>query len=305
MVALMSAPGKAKHPLAHRESRQLLAFVGGLHRSGTSLVARTIASHDEVSALTGTGMPMDEGQHLQTVYPTARALGGPGRFGYAEDAHLTESSRLVCAESRAAIFDAWRPYWDTTKPVLLEKSPPNLVRMRFLQALFPRARFILVVRHPVAAALATQKWSGTSPEQLIEHWARCHRYVLDDLEWIRSLCIVRYEDLIAAPLDVRAGLAAFLSLRPAGVAPDVQLDLNERYFGRWSGWDTRFDERTEEVAAAFGYRFDSPSPCAPQLAAVADRSVTAYRRREVNGVSCRANRDCTPRASITEASGRR
>src|SRR5207249_5367403 len=57
-------------------------FVGGLHRSGTSLMARTIAGHPEVSAFTGTGVPEDEGQHLQTVYPKPSARQQAGRFAF-------------------------------------------------------------------------------------------------------------------------------------------------------------------------------------------------------------------------------
>ena len=30
-----------------------------------------------------------------------------------------------------------------SKPVLVEKSPPNLIRTRFLQALYPEARQIM------------------------------------------------------------------------------------------------------------------------------------------------------------------
>ena len=36
--------------------------------------------------------------------------------------------------------------------MLVEKSPPNIVRMRYLQALFPRASFVMILRHPVVVA---------------------------------------------------------------------------------------------------------------------------------------------------------
>ena len=58
-------------------------FLAGLHRSGTTLLARLLAAHPEVSGFSGTGVPADEGQHLQTVYPAAKVYGGPGRFGFA------------------------------------------------------------------------------------------------------------------------------------------------------------------------------------------------------------------------------
>ena len=60
-------------------------FLAGLHRSGTTLLARLLAAHPDISGLSGTGVPADEGQHLQSVYPAAKVYGGPGRFGFAPE----------------------------------------------------------------------------------------------------------------------------------------------------------------------------------------------------------------------------
>ena len=58
-------------------------FIGGLMRSGTTLLARILAQHPDVSAFSDTGFVQDEGQYLQSVFPVSSfAYGGPGRFAF-------------------------------------------------------------------------------------------------------------------------------------------------------------------------------------------------------------------------------
>jgi hypothetical protein len=226
---------------------QRIVFLGGLHRSGTTPLARWLAQHPQVSGLAGTQVPEDEGQHLQHVYAPANVHGGPGRFAFDRSARLTESSPLVDAGTAAELLAAWSPFWDMSKDVLIEKSPPNLIRMRFLRALFPDAAFIMIVRHPIAVAMATRRWSGTSVASLVEHWAVAHQHLIDDAQHVGNVVLVRYEDLMRWPSATVSALFAFLNIEPYKSDWPVNTELNRRYFDE-------FDAISGTVSARFRVR---------------------------------------------------
>lgn len=248
-----------------------MVFVGGLHRSGTTLLARILEDHPDVTGLQDTGVPMDEGQHLQEVYPAARELGGAGHFGLRDGGHLTEDDAEEGMRQR--LEAAWEPYWGSDAPVRIEKSPPNLVRTRFLRALFPEARFVVLLRHPAAACLATHKWSTVNTlHHLLKHWFRCHDLFDGDRHHLERVHVVKYEDLVAAPDEEIADVHAFLDLDPAPVRREVRRDVNARYFGRWrarrEGWlDGLYigwlASRFEEQARRFGYSLEDLARCEP------------------------------------------
>ena len=208
-------------------------FVGGMHRSGTSMLARLLAQHPAVSGFSGTGVPEDEGQHLQTVYPMPSPGRQAGRFAFVPDAHRTERSPLVTPENRERLFAEWSHHWDISRPYLLEKSPVNLMTTRFLQALFPRSYHLVIVRHPVAVACATQKWSDTRPDSLIRHWLRGYECFLADMPHLQRAYVVRYERLVEAPDEQLERILGFLELDRAGLTTKLRPGVNDHYFGRW------------------------------------------------------------------------
>jgi Sulfotransferase family len=242
-------------------------YIGGLHRSGTSTVFRCLREHPLISGFNDTGATEEEGQHLQSVYPPATAYGGPGRFGFHPEAHLTEASDLATADNRLRLFEEWKAYWDLAKPVLLEKSPPNLIRARFLQELFPNTYFVIVTRHPIAVSYATQKWSYTSLAELIEHWLVCHEKFRQDEQHLRRLLVLRYEDFVEQPQTALRRIYSFLSLPDHSNPIEVREDANEQYLNLWrTGQDgppsedridtDRIKSQFERRVAAFGYSLD-------------------------------------------------
>lgn len=236
-------------------------FVGGLHRSGTTLVTKCIAAHPRISSFSETGVYEDEGQFLQTVFNPAGDHGGPGRFAFDPDARLAEESALVTDENRRQLLAEWGRYWELDRPILIEKSPPNIIRARFLQALFPGALFVMVVRHPVAVAYATHKWTPSPLSELIRHWLAAHRQLAIDQSRLGRLIVVRYEDFIREPQPILDRIHESLGLAPQPLEMTVNRDGNLAYFARWRrNWPpawllerARLIRRFETDVSSFGY----------------------------------------------------
>ena len=224
------------------------AFLGGLHRSGTSLLFKILRDHPEISGFRDTGVSEDEGQLLQSVYPPARKYGGPGKFGFNPESFLDESSPLVSPDNARALFDQWSRHWNTEARLLLEKSPPNLVRSRFLQALFPNSRFIMLLRHPVAVTLATQKWSRTPLAALLEHWVLCHERFAYDHRHLNRLLTLKYEEFVASPDVWVDRIHAFLGVSSSPHGQQVEAGVNAKYFERWQkALQARSNEKVDDL----------------------------------------------------------
>lgn len=101
-------------------SSKRLLFIGGLHKSGTSIFHRCIADHSRISSFSDMDVPRDEGQLLPSVFPAAHESGGMGRFGFQEASHLTEDSALVSDRNANQLLSEWSRYWDLENPVLVE-----------------------------------------------------------------------------------------------------------------------------------------------------------------------------------------
>jgi len=208
-------------------------FVCGLHRSGTTLITRSLAQHSQISSFKNAGVIEDEGQFLQAVMPLERFYGGAGRFGFDPRAHLTEDSPLNTPGNAGQLLSDWGRHWDDTAPVRMEKTPSNLLRMRFLADLIHPSYFIVVTRHPVAACLATLKWTQGNLFSLLSHWVHCYGIAQADAARLDRVIWTSYEAFTANPEAERNRLLAFVGLAPcAGISERVASE-NGKYFAQW------------------------------------------------------------------------
>lgn len=243
---------KNKAPLAQApaiDDKKFL-FIGGLHRSGTSILHRLLREHPKTTGFHNTGALEDEGQHLQSLFTPAYKHGKPGGFAFDLRSHLTEDSVLNTVDGRDMLLREWGAYYDLDKELFLEKSPPNLVRSRFFQSLFPNARFIFIVRHPISVALATRKWTDASITELMLHWHVAYSIMLMDLRYIKNYAVIRYEDLVESPQACLDDICRLLEVE--GFSPSEKvMNHNAKYF---SIWEQEFAKDREVIEKLFPYK---------------------------------------------------
>ena len=213
--------------MAHR-----YLFLGGLHRSGTSLAARLAASLDGAAGIAGAPVPEQEGAYLTGALPHTALHGRPGHFATDPRQHLVEGHALDRLDTILRLERDWDPWFAPEALWRVEKSPVNLVRMRLLQSLLPLSQFVVVVRHPVAVARAVAKWTGEDAATGVAHWEAAMARVLADLPALHAALVLRYEDLVADPRRTVGRLAAFTGLPPAPPGEAVR-NGNDDYDLRW------------------------------------------------------------------------
>jgi len=199
-----------------------LLFVIGPPRSGSTLLMRMLSSH---SAIYSRAEP-----HLLT--PLAH-LGYYDTVVKASFDHLQaqQSVREFVADlpgGERDYLDACRAYTDVLygrmleargkgKPLFLDKTPANALILPFIAKLYPRARYVVLTRHPAAI------WSSYANSFFDGDYLAArrfnpvlNRYVPAMARFLRERPVpmvrVAYEDLVQRPEDEMRRVFAFLEL---------------------------------------------------------------------------------------------
>ena len=217
-------------------------FVIGCCNSGTTLMWKTLLRNPGVSG------PDIEGQAIEGLPKYLTHFIGRETFRlfahpkFHEAYYLTENDTSELA--RQEVFNVYSKYFiEGTR--FIEKSPANSVRMRFLQATFPNAQFVVIIRNGVAVAegIRRKRWfdperphlSGqeTTIEQSAEQWLYANKTILNDLAYIKSFRIIRYEKFVENPTAVMNNLYSFLSLPKITIdTSSFRIDDNEKQIAR-------------------------------------------------------------------------
>jgi hypothetical protein len=197
-----------------------LLFLISSPRSGSTLLERMLASH-----------PAIHGRAEPHLIPPLAHLGYHGRVDKAPyDPFITQEAAQAFVRDlprgEADYLDALRACTDilygrmlnaSGRKIFLDKTPANALVLPFLAKLYPRARFIVLTRHPAAifTSYADSFFDGDD-EIANRHNPILDRYVPAIAKFLREKPAphvhVRYEDLVADPAVWMRRILDFLGL---------------------------------------------------------------------------------------------
>lgn len=186
-------------------------FLVGCYNSGTTLLAELLAHHPDISALP------TEGHFITDQFVKDYEIGLPRMWAGREELfRLTEADT---GPDPVRIKKEWGVRLDLSKPVLLEKSPPNTPRVRWLQRHFSPAYFVAIVRNGYAVSEGIMRKADPKHlrdswpiEQCAQQWVRSNEILLEDTPHLQYLLWVRYEDLVDNPLQELNKICDFIGL---------------------------------------------------------------------------------------------
>ena len=170
-------------------------FLVGCYNSGTTLLADILGKHPEIS-----GLPT-EGHFITDQFVKDYEVGLPRMWAGREE--LFRLTECDLGPDPVQVKKDWGMRWNLSKKILLEKSPPNTVRTRWLNQHFFPAYFVGIIRNGYAVAEGIKRKAnplhlrdGWSIEQCALQWKRSLEVLEEDSAFLDNFIWVKYEDLV-------------------------------------------------------------------------------------------------------------
>lgn len=258
---------RAVRPFVRVPGDRRWVFVLGCYDGGTTLVHDLIAGSRACASLPG------EGVFLTSELVAPEDLGWTRMWWKVRDELVTREAR------RPADADIVRKDWcfwfDTGRPVFLEKSCSDVLRIAWLDRNFPGARFIALTRNGYAAAEGIRRRAGDGYHPLPDgvtrypiewcarQWTATCDVIEEDLAGLPPSRVLRlrYEDLCRDPDEWMARIGAFVGLPDlADVPVDHVRDQNAGAIARLSPTDVAAINGVARAGLAeYGYEILQPS----------------------------------------------
>lgn len=240
LAAAFSASGHRQTGVSNPEPQPV--FILGMFRSGSTLIEQILGGHSQIAA----------GGELDMIPRISRGLGGdPAGIANAPEALLKEYAEAYLTRIRTMYPGA---------RVVTDKRPDNFWHVGLIKRLFPQARIINTVRHPLDTLISV--WSqhldaslnyGFSPADIAAH-AHAERRMAHHWRQLypADILTVPYESVITRPEEEVRRILDFLGLPfepgcldfhtargPVKTASvwQVREPLHDRSIGRWKHYE--------------------------------------------------------------------
>ncbi len=234
-----------------------IAFIVGIPRSGTTLLAECLARHPNISVTPEThffrrfcrsaksaekALPRERAAYIRTEIsaalddPANKAIPATSSFKTEDNPSLKSLIKGILAEYRK-IHDC---------KILIEKTPDHLLQIPAIRACFPDAKFIHIVRDPRDVALS---WQGVpwNPAGILWpgwKWRTANADALACFEELPGNTItVRYEDLLSDPQSTLTAVIRFLGLPEAPkIHARIENSIAKTFDGEKEPWKENASE---------------------------------------------------------------
>lgn len=196
----LQRPAATPRPRAPRKGRRILvapAFVISTVRSGSTLLRVLLDSHSQIHS------PHE--MHLRDIVVEVKSK-------YGERA--LREVKLDRDELQHMLWDWYlaRELAPTGKPLLVNKTPSDVYVIDEIRACWPDARFIFLLRHPLAVARSRHKLRPDDTEARNLKMVNRYAGAVQDARQTHEGLTVRYEDLASDPERTTRELCAFLGV---------------------------------------------------------------------------------------------
>lgn len=104
----------------------------------------------------------------------------------------------------------WHLKWDLSKPILMEKSPPNIVWADQLQTRFKPSFFIVSNRNPYAFSEGFRRRGKGTIEDAAKFWLKCARWQQKNIKKLKNVVHTSYEEFVEDPEKLKLQLIEML-----------------------------------------------------------------------------------------------
>jgi len=186
-------------------------FFVGFPRSGTTLVDQILTSHPSIEVI-------EEKPVLRQVIDRIEKLHG----AYPSLGLLTMAEQEKINYRR--IYESAQDYFcKTNRPVVVNKLPLNIIQLPLILELFPNARILVAIRHPMDSVLSCffqhfEHNTAMANFLTLEGSVSFYQKVMSNFMMVKDLyqhdfiCVFRYEDVVNDLQTEAAKILSFLDL---------------------------------------------------------------------------------------------